>query len=80
MAEELRGAFPERVLEVREAEAYGDVAPGVRLEIAVCPGCEWLATEELVGRAKGLLEAKGMAGGGPPAAHALRNLSPTSGV
>ncbi len=60
LAEELRAAFPDRVLQVGEAEAYGEgrLVHGLRLAVAVRPGCEWLATEELVGRARHLLEAR----------------------
>jgi small conductance mechanosensitive channel len=74
LAEELRAVFPERVLEVREAEAYaeGRLVHGLRLMVAVRPGCEWLATEELVGRTKGLLESRKITapGGLAPAARA----------
>jgi small conductance mechanosensitive channel len=75
LAEGLRAAFPERVLQVGEAQAYGQApAAGVRLELAVRPGYEWLATEELAGRAKGLLEARQIApvGGLGPVARAGR--------
>ncbi len=61
LAEELHAAFPERVLQVREAEPYaeeGQMVHGLRLQVAVCPGYEWLATDELIGRVKGLLEAR----------------------
>jgi hypothetical protein len=46
--------------------------------VAVCPGCEWLATEELVGRAKGLLEARQIApvGGLAPVARAGKEIAP----
>lgn len=76
LAEELRAAFPDRVLEVGEVQAYGEgrLVHGLRLAVAVRPGCEWLATEELVGRARHLLEARKITlpGGLAPSARAGR--------
>lgn len=60
LGEELRAAFPQRMLAVGTVEAYGEgrLVHGLRLAVAVRPGSEWLATEELVGRARHLLEGR----------------------
>lgn len=58
LGQELLAAFPDRALQVEEAQPYAEarVVHGLRLSLAVAPGSEWLATEELVGRTKAMLE------------------------
>ena len=60
LAQELQAVYPERLVEVRPPRlAPGErYAAGLTLAVAVAPGYEWVATEELVSRVKGLLAAR----------------------
>jgi small conductance mechanosensitive channel len=77
LGKDLQANFPRRLVRLEAPEPYAaqEVAPGLRLPLAVRPGYEWIATEEAPGRVKALLETRNVAvpGGLQPVARAVKN-------